>query len=264
MFRGIDLGYICVGPPVMLGTAVLLSILLGKRTKPPWAGRVLGFFVGMFLGGYAFRLVRYIYFEIVSRADLRKVGISAPPIHVADVFALFSLSDVFSMVVFVAFVVGVYCCAHYTGLQNATGATRGLEHGPQWQLAEYVKRRPDRVHSRHRWIRRLRAASWGSVAGSVVAFVVGGILGSFCSALLAWAIFASFVFMPYALSGVDALVLDAAVFPDKLLLGKPEFVIGRKARVRGYLRIITASIMAMFGLLSLIVWIVSVLRLTRW
>jgi hypothetical protein len=126
----------------------------------------------------------------------------------------------------------------YQRLPNATGALRGLEHGPKWQITEYLQRQSASVQSVHNWIGRLKAANFGILAGAFVMFLGGaGFMASASTSLLAWVILVMFCFTPHILNGIDTVLLRAAVFPHGLWIGKRQFVTGPKARFGGYYRI---------------------------
>lgn len=242
LFAGIDFGYLCSGAILTLGSAVLLSWWAGKRVEPPWIGYAAGAIAGILVGSLIHMGVRYAYAFILFGSEPLQPD-SGPSLISAFLFTLVMLGLVTDVVLSIV---------HYARLPNATGATRGLEHGPEWQFAEYVKRQPKGVQSIHRWIGRLRIANGGVLAGALVVFVVGGILNSFHTVLVAWTLLGLSCVAPFfVLSGLDAVILGAAVFPSNLVVGQRAFATGPKASFGGYFRLV-AGILFGIGVLFLL------------
>jgi len=242
LFAGIDLGYLCSGPILTLGSAVLLSWWAGKRVEPPWIGYVAGFIAGILVGGLIHMGVRYAYIFILYGGEALQPD-SGPSLLSAALFSLVMLGLVTDVVLSIM---------HYARLPNATGWTRDLEHGPEWQFAEYVKRQTKRMQSFHRWIGRLRVANGGVLAGALVVFVLGGILNSLPTVFLAWTLLGLSCVAPFfVLNGLDAIVLGAAIFPENLVVGQREFATGPKASFGGAFRLV-AGILFGIGALFLL------------
>jgi len=125
----------------------------------------------------------------------------------------------------------------YKRLPNGTGTLRGLEHGSKWQFQEHIKRQSDSAQSLYLWINRLRAACLGAMIGGFLAFCS---LSSFSiyTGFSGWFIFSVAWPLWWISNGVGTLIVRGGNFPKELLVGKREFVIGRKSTFAGVSRLV--------------------------
>jgi hypothetical protein len=126
----------------------------------------------------------------------------------------------------------------YKKLPNGVGATRGLEHGPKWQLHEHIKRQSKVVQALYRWINRLRGACLGVVIGGFLIFVGIGVGISTPTIFIGWFIGGVAWSFWWILNGIGTFIIRAGSFPKELLIGQREFVRGRKAICAGASRIV--------------------------